>query len=196
MATYNNYDKSLGAQHLAQEFAKNTYEAARSNFFTFIVGKEINGIVSVDGKKTFNNAQDAIRLNVTEADIPYFSLNTITFTRGNEVVKLAGTPSWNSGSIQVDDIVGLDTKSILMAWQGKAYDVHTGKGGRAKDYKIDCTLIEYTQDYEQVRSWTLYGCWISSISESGFNKSSGDSSPRSLQIKIEYDRAIMETPDE
>jgi hypothetical protein len=37
------------------------------------------------------------------------------YKRGNEVVNFAGVPSWEDGEIVVDDVVGLDTKSILMA---------------------------------------------------------------------------------
>jgi hypothetical protein len=89
----------------------------------------------------------------------------------------------------VDDVVGMDTKSILMAWQALAYNVYTRKGGRMKDYKKTCTLIEYTQDFEQVRSWTLYGCWISDITEEDFNKE--QDGKRQITAKIEYDRAEM-----
>ena len=79
-----------------------------------------------------------------------------------------------------------------MAWLQLAYNVHTRKGGRMKDYKKTCTLIEYTQDYEQVRSWTLHGCWISNIDEEGFDKE-GDGK-RQISATIQYDRAEMNLP--
>ena len=58
-----------------------------------------------------------------------------------------------------------------------------------KDYKKNCTLIEYTQDYEQVRSWTLYGCWISGLDEDGFDRE--NDGKRAITATIEYDRAVM-----
>ena len=76
-----------------------------------------------------------------------------------------------------------------MAWQALAYNVYTRKGGRMKDYKKNATLIEYTQDFEQIRSWTLYGCWISNISESEFDKESDGK--RQITATIQYDRAEM-----
>ncbi len=195
----NNYDPSLTAQHISTNLAN--YEAARSGFFTFIVD-DIDGIIKAsykgDREKAGENdriphAQEYLKLNVTQASVPHFSLGVLEYRRGNEQVKFAGVPTFDAGTIAVDDVVGLDTKSILMAWHSLAYDVHTRKGGRMKDYKKTCTLCEYTQDYELIRSWTLYGCWISDLSESEFNKESDDK--RSISATIQYDRAEMELPE-
>ena len=93
--------------------------------------------------------------------------------------------------IKLDDILGLETKNILIAWKGLAYNTKTRKGGRMADYKKTATLCEYTQDYELIRSWTLYGCWISKISEDNFNKASGNDDKRSLSATLQYDRAEM-----
>ena len=78
-----------------------------------------------------------------------------------------------------------------MAGKGLAYNTKTRKGGRMADYKKTATLCEYTQDYELIRSWTLYGCWISKISEDNFNKASGNDDKRSLSATLQYDRAEM-----
>ena len=86
----------------------------------------------------------------------------------------------------------MDTKSILMAWQALTYNVYTRKGGRMKDYKKNATLIEYTQDFEQVRSWTLYGCWISKITEGEFDKE--NDGKRQITAELQYDRAEMDLP--
>ena len=194
----NNYDASLAAQHISSNLAN--YEAARSGFFTFIVD-DIDGIIKASykgdkekaaAKDRLLNAQEYLKLNVTQASVPHFSLEPLQYRRGNEVVKFAGVPTFEAGSISVDDVVGLDTKSILMAWQALAYDIHTRKGGRMKDYKKTCTLVEYTQDYEEVRSWTLYGCWISELSEENFDKANDDK--RSISVTIQYDRAEMNLP--
>lgn len=195
-----NYDPSLGAQHISANLA--SYEAARSNFFVLIVDG-INDIVkaSYSGdpddapeEERIPKAQEILKLNVTAASIPHFSLQSVQYKRGNEVVQFAGTPSWDNGSITVDDIVGLDTKSILMAWQALAYNVHTGLGGLMKDYKKTCTLAEYTQAGELIRTWDIYGCWISDISDDDLNKESGGDK-RSLKATIIFDRAIMRLPD-
>lgn len=186
---------SLSAQHISANLA--SYEAARTGFFSLIVD-DIDNIVSAafSGERdaaTDNDkiarAQETLKLNVVKAPVPHFTLQALEYKRGNDTVKFAGVPEFQSGNITVDDVVGLDTKSILMAWQALAYNVYTRKGGRMKDYKKNCTLIEYTQDFEQIRSWTLYGCWISDISEGEFDKE--NDGKRQIQAKLEYDRAEM-----
>ena len=194
--------KDLSAAHISTNLAN--YEAARSGFFSLIVDN-INNIIKatytggetnpskVPASDKIAQAQEILKLNVVKAKVPHFSLNALEYRRGNDVVKFAGVPTFEAGSIVVDDVVGMDTKSIVMAWQGLAYNVHTRKGGRMKDYKKDCTLIEYTQDFEQIRSWKLYGCWVREISEGDFDKeSSGDK--RQITATIEYDRAEMILP--
>lgn len=194
--------QGLDAQHISTNLAN--YEAARSGFFTFIVNTaDFNNIVraSYNGDPEnaqgitdrIPNAEEYLRLNVVKATVPHFSLEKLQYRRGNDYVTFAGTPSWESGSITVDDVVGIDTKSIVMAWQALAYNVYTRKGGRMKDYKKDCVLVEYTQDYVEVRRWNLYGCWISDISEDGFDKESDGK--RQLTATIQYDRAEMVMPE-
>jgi hypothetical protein len=186
---------SLSAAHISANLA--AHEAARTGFFSLIVD-DIDNIINAaysgnredaaDSDK-IARAQETLKLHVISAPVPHFNLEVLKYKRGNDTVTFAGTPDYQSGSIKVDDVVGLDTKSILMAWQALAYNVYTRKGGRMKDYKKNATLIEYTQDFEQVRSWTLYGCWVSEVSEDEFNKESDGK--RQITAKIEYDRAEM-----
>jgi hypothetical protein len=186
---------SLSAQHISTNLAN--YEAARTGFFSLIVD-DIDNIVkaSYSGDReaaTANDkiarAQEILKLNVVKAPVPNFTIKPLEYKRGNDTVKFAGTPDYKTGSIVVDDVVGMDTKSILLAWQGLAYNVYTRKGGRMKDYKKNCTLIEYTQDFEQVRSWTMYGCWISGITEGDFDKE--NDGKRQITAEIQYDRAEL-----
>lgn len=187
------YDKSLTAEHISSNLQN--YEAARSGFFTLIVDDLDNILKSTyignaaDAQDTdrIANAQEILKLNVTASSVPQFTIQTQQYTRGNEVVKFAGKPQWSNTSITVDDVVGLNTKEILLSWKALAYNTHTRKGGRMKDYKKTCTLVEYTQDYEPIRSWTLYGCFVTAVNDSEFNKESDNK--RSLTATIEYDRA-------
>lgn len=187
------YDKSLTAEHISSNLQN--YEAARSGFFTLIVDDLDNILKSTyigneaDAQDTdrIANAQEILKLNVTASSVPQFTINVQRYERGNETVKFAGKPQWNNTSITVDDVVGLNTKEILLSWKALAYNTHTRKGGRMSNYKKTCTLVEYTQDYEPIRSWTLYGCFVTAVNDSEFNKASDDK--RSLTATIEYDRA-------
>lgn len=199
MATNNAYDGGLSAKHISTNLAN--YEAARTGFFSLIVD-DIDNIVratfsgdrdSATENDKISKAQELLKLNVTKAPVPHFSTSVLEYKRGNDTVKFAGVPEFNSGDITIDDIVGVDTKAIIMAWQALAYNVYTRKGGRMADYKKTCTLIEYTQDFEQVRSWTLYGCWISSVSEGDFDKE--NDGKRQITATLQYDRAEMNMND-
>ena len=78
-----------------------------------------------------------------------------------------------------------------MAWQNLSYNVITEKVGLVQDYKKNCTLIEYSPDYQVVRSWTLYGCWISGLSEDDFDSDNGNSA-RKVSATIQYDHAKLD----
>lgn len=194
-------DQSLNTLHISENLA--AYEAARNSFFVFYVDPTQltnlyspdfdpdSGEAKVEDGTLFDGqmASDAIRLNVVKSSVPNFTIEPLEYRRGNDVVKFAGVPTFSAGSITVDDVVGLRTKDMLYAWQYLAYNPITRKGGRMKDYKKTCTLIEYTQDYEQIRYWTLYGCFITSIDEDGFDRE--NDGKRQLTVSISYDRAIM-----
>lgn len=199
--TTTNWDEALSTRHISADLG--SYEAARTGFFTFIVN-DLDNIVKAtvakndavenfSGNDVIPKAGEYLRLNVTKAKIPHFSVEVLKYRRGNDEVKFAGVPTFDEGSIEVDDVVGLDTKSILAAWQALTYDVKSRKGGRMRDYKKDCTLIEYTQDYEQIRSWTLYGCFPSDFTEDDFDKE--NDGMRKISMTIQYDRAEMEMPE-
>ena len=196
-------NNEVSTRHISSNLQQ--YEAARSGFFTLLVdfSKASDGISAVetglvkanqgageaDIVATDAKAQEILKLNIVSAPVPHFSVKVEEFKRGNDTVRFAGTPTFEAGSIKVDDFVGAKAKDLLMSWQGLTYNVHTRKGGRMKDYKKNAILIEYTQDFEEVRSWTLYGCWISKISESEFDRS--NDGMRQITADIQYDYAYL-----
>lgn len=197
-----NFGNELNTKHISSNLAN--YEAARNAFFTLNVDFRIPGTETVNllkpdytghpAQATENDyikeAAEGLKLNVTKAPVPHFSVGTEEYRRGNDVVKFATVPTWDSGSIEVDDVVGIRTKDILMSWQYLAYNPNTRLGGRMRDYKKTCTLMEYTQDYELIRTWTLEGCFITKLSESDFDRE--NDGKRKITVEISYDRATIE----
>lgn len=207
----------LGTYHISSE--PQNFESARSNFFTLIVD-DLDDLIYPQFSYTGENAAneyitrsnalkadrsgpDIIKLSVNKMFVPHFNLNVIEVRRGNSVVKFTDTPTWDAGTIELQDFVGLETKNVLMAWQALAYDVNSDTQGRAGDwtdaqgithkgYKRKCTLTEYSPDFEPIRSWELIGCWISNIGESPFDVEA--TGARSLSITLQYDRAVMKMP--
>ena len=189
-------DNTYGTYHLADNPA--LYDPMRNNTFEFVVtGLDKLLRVGADGSEEnayITNAQEVLRLSIDSASIPMFTQEVIPVKRGNSTIKFAGTPSFASGSLVVNDWIGADSKSALMAWQNLSYNVKTDRVGNAADYKKDCWLIEYTPDYtKQVRQWQLKGCFISGLSEDADSMSSDGK--RTISATIEYDRAIMSLPD-
>jgi hypothetical protein len=199
-------DQSLNTLHISNNL--HDYEAARNSFFVFYVDpSQLTNLTRPDfnsATATANTndgtlydgqiASDALRLNVVKASVPSFTVATHEYRRGNDVVKFAGVPTFKDGSITIDDVVGLRVKDMLYAWQYLAYNPVTRMGGRMADYKKTCTLIEYTQDYEQIRYWTLEGCFVTGIDEGEFDRT--NDGKRQLTVAISYDSATMNPHDE
>lgn len=195
-----NFDNSLNTKHISTNLAN--YEAARTAFFTLEVDfKDADGNVKLlkpdftgdpaNASETdyIQNAEEILKLNVIKAPVPHFSVETGEYRRGNDVVKFATVPTWEAGNIEIDDVVGLRTKDILMAWLYLTYNPNTRLGGRMKDYKKICTLVEYTQDYEPIRAWTLEGCFITKLDEGEFDRE--NDGKRKITASISYDRATV-----
>ena len=194
------FDESLNTRHISTNLAN--YESGRTGFFTLIID-DLSNLYSPNYTGEIDAATDAdvipmaaevLKLNVIKCPVPHFEVSTNTYRRGNDVVHFAGVPTWNGGTIVVDDIVGLDTKSILMAWLYKAYNPHTRKGGRMVDYKKHATLCEYTQDYELIRSWDIEGMFITKLSEDNFDRE--NDGKRQISADFVFDRAIVKLPEE
>lgn len=186
----------IGSYHLADN--PELYEVQRENNFEFIVTGIDNilrvGAEEADDNAYIKNASQTLRYSVVQASIPMFSQEPITISRGNSVMKAAGKPSFTDGSLVVNDFIGADTKSSLMAWQNLSYNVKTERVGNMADYKKTCYLCEYTPDYKLVRTWKMVGCWVSGLSEEAFNMEG--SGKKTITATITFDKAFMELPDE
>ena len=189
-----NINDGLSAYHLGS--THRAYQPAKKNFFEFIV-EDLTSLLKPGVEKELaqeadyiTDGQEVIRLTVNKAPVPHYELNEIEIRKGNSSVWYAGTPTFSEGTLEVDDMIGANSKAVLEAWQNLAYNVLTDQGGRAMNYKKNCTLIEYTSDHVKVRSWKLIGCWIKGISENDYDKESDDL--QRVQATIRYDRDILE----
>jgi hypothetical protein len=185
----------MGTYHMAAN--TNLYEIQRTNNFEFIVtdidGIQRAGMIGGEANGSIENAQEIIRMAVAESSVPFFSQNPIEVKRGNSTMKFAGVPSFEAGTIKVNDYIGASAKEVLLAWQALSYNVVTEKVGLASDYKKDCYLVEYTPDYQKVRQWKMHGCWISKLSGANFTSDNNDK--MQIDVTIEYDKAELDTSE-
>lgn len=194
--------ENISAHYLADAVKngnKRLFELARSNNFRFYV-EGLSGVLRAGyGGQESNaylpdNADEVLEFSVKSVSLPKFSQEIIRLRRGNAEMTAAGVPTFDPGTLIIDDFIGADGKSILMAWQNLSYNVNTQMVGYMTDYKRDCTLIEYDPNYKIVRTWKLYGCWISDLSQTEFDHDNGDK--RQITATIAYDWAKMEMPNE
>ena len=187
-------EAKISSYHLADDPA--LYEPSRNHAFQFVLNSKLNTLLAAGVFKKaaadddyFNDVVEVIKISVSEASVPHFDLEVVSIKRGNSTVKYAGAPSWGEGSLKLDDFVGARTKDILMAWNALVYDSAADVVHLANNYKFDCTLIEWNGAFsKKIRSWTLKGCWLKSISEGNFTHA--DNGLRSIDATIVYDRAI------
>ena len=182
-------NEQIGAYHLGAN--PKIYEIQRNNTFEFIVtdidGIQKAGTVVTESNAYINNAQEMLRISLTSAPIPHYTQEPVLIKRGNSTIKYAGVPTFDGGTITFNDYIGAQIKDILVAWQNLSYNTTTEKVGSldVTNYKKDCYLIEYTPDFRPIRTWKLYGCWVSGISEDPY--SSEDGGKHSVSCTIQYD---------
>lgn len=178
----------IGTYHLANN--PNIYEIQRTNNFEFVVS-DIDGILRAGTtNSTYANAQEVIRMSVVSCPIPHFNQGVISVQRGNTILKYAGVPTFDAGTLVLNDYIGADTAGVLEAWQNLSYNVTTEKVGLASDYKKDCYLIEYSPDYQPVRRWIMRGCWVSGLQEDDMNNENNNK--KTIRATIQYDRAELD----
>lgn len=182
----------FGTYHLSD--LPEEYEIARGNDFEFIVTGVDNilraGADEEDDNAYFANTQEVLYFSVVSASIPNFSQEVITVNRGNSTMKFAGKPTFQDGTLVVNDYIGADTKSALMAWQRLSGDIKNDTVGLASEYKKTCYLIERDPSFNPVRTWKLINCWVSAISENDY--SYDDTGKKTISATITFDRAIPE----
>lgn len=185
------------AYHMADD--PRFYEPQRLNNFEIIItgldnltkaGMEATDSDAALGSGSSSTIQEALRLSVKSTSVPKFSISPITVKRGNSSIKYSNVAEFGSGSLVINDFIGLEAREALYAWQQLAYNTLTQKVGVAQDYKKTCYLQEYTPDTQLVRTWKMVGCWVSDIDDGTF--SYDDSGVHTCSATLQYDYAVID----
>ena len=189
-------ETNYGVYHLADNPAQ--YQPVRTNNYRCIC-HGLEELVRVGGDENnrndyLENAQEVIDFSVVSFDAPNFTQDEIQIRRGNSTVYFAGTARFNTSNLVINDFVGADGKSILQAWQALSYDVVNDIINPSTKYKKDMLILEYTPDNVLIKVWELKGCWVTSLTETGY--SSESPAKKTVTATIRYDRAIPRKPDE
>lgn len=186
---------TFGTYHLADNPLE--FQPVRKNNFRFIV-TGLDNLIKVgenpDEEASYiRGSQDIIDFSVVSFKPPHFKQDEIEIKRGNSRVYYAGVPQFETGDLVINDFVGADGKSVLLAWQALSYNVFDDTIPSSDQYKKNATVLEYLPDNTLVRYWELKGCWVSAISEDDWDNDSGDH--KKVTATIRYDRAIPHLPD-
>ena len=190
-STIHEQGDKIGTYYLADN--PKYFEPQRGNSFTFYVSGLSNKLNIPNNEYAQANADDVIKLSCKSGPVPHFEIDKLTINRGNSQMHFAGKPTFKDGNLVLHDYIGAGTKDVLLAWQRKAYDVQTEKIGLASDYKMDAYMLEYTPEYQLVRTWVIKGCWIRGISEADYDYDTADT--KTLEANIVYDKAYVDTSD-
>lgn len=187
---------TAGTYHLSNN--PQAYQPVRTNNFRFLV-QGLDNLLRVGGNEDnkndyITNAQEVIEYSVISFDAPHFKQTPLEVRRGNSKVYYAGVPEFSAGQLKINDFAGANGKSVLEAWQNLSYDVYNDTVATSDKYKIDAIVLEYLPDDTLVRYWELKGCWVSGLSEDGWDNN--NSSIKAVTATIQYDRAIPHWPDE
>lgn len=185
----------FGVWHIVDN-AKN-FQPVRTNNYRFIV-QGLEELVRVGGDSSneddvIKNAQEVLDFSVIKFDAPHFTQEEIEIKRGNSKAYYAGLPSFEAGTLEINDFAGADGKSILEAWQNLSYNIIDDTIPSSDKYKVNATVLEYLPDNTLLRYWELQGCWVKGISETGYDSESGNK--KTVSATIRYDRAIPHRPE-
>lgn len=176
-------ENKYGSYHMIDN---SNFEPQRTNNFEV----QIIDLDTLDhAGKTFSGISSSIKLAVDKHSIPKFTVSVLKIKRGNTQVKYAGTPEYGSGSMTLNDYIGLEVAGKIAAWQNLVYDPETEEVGLATSYKKRIILREMSPSYEIIRKWEIIGAFPTSVDLGDFNNS--DNSVRKITVALEYDYARL-----
>ena len=176
----NDWTTYSGATHFANDV---NYEVQRTNHFEIVIDLSAIGLD--------DDYDDTIRLCCTAASIPNIRVNPQQLRHGNETINVAGSPSWDSSSISVYDVIGKDMAALLQNWFWRIFDPEKHVMGLVVNYKTTATIYQYSPDASVVRAWRLFGVFPTSLNF-GSPSADGSGSPVTISMDLAVDKAIEE----
>lgn len=176
-------DRYSGASHFAND---SNYEVQRGNHYEIAI--DLNNL-----KPAFDSTYaEAIRLCCTSAPVPDISIQPQPLRHGNELVNVAGSPSWGQMNIGVYDTIGRDMAYLLQEWFWRIFNPQTHTMGLVSSYKTSATLYLYSPDASTFRRWICYGVFPTTLN---FGNYSADSqgSPITITMNLAVDRTELVT---
>lgn len=167
----------MNANHLAAMAGE--FEPQRTNHFQ----------ITFQGPTGINPADsDLIRLTMDAGFLPSESSNEIELAFLNEKRYVAGSVSFEAGSITLKDMVDRDTAGAIVRWRQKVYEPLSGAVGFAAVYKCEGRITLLSPTGLELRQWRIVGAWPQSVNYGTLDMGSDDNVK--IECSIRYDKAI------
>lgn len=141
--------------------------------------RKFRWIIDVDGIDAFTLKTGA-RPQITFEETVIDYINTKRY--------VAGKSSFSPLNITLHDPIAPSAAQKVMNWVRLAYEVITGRGGYAAQYKKDFSIKMLTPDGVVAEQWDIKGAWIQDTNFGELDFASSDNAEITLTIR--FDAAV------
>lgn len=177
------------AGHFANQAA---FEVQRTNHFEVVIHLDELEKLGIDSKGI-----EHIRMSTKSFTQPKVSAEQLELRHGNDIVKVAKSPTWDDLTLTVYDTIGVDQVNLLQQWFNMIFNPKTKLMGLAKDYKCTATLYMYSPDGDSMkRQWNLQGVWPKSFGQGNEFSFDGTGDGQTVSLELSVDRYWEQTIDD
>jgi hypothetical protein len=183
-------EQFAGVYGSAGHFATDpNFEVQRTNHFEVVLDlARLNLAVS--------DATEHLRLSTKSFTQPKVSSEAIELRHGNDIVKVAKSPSFDNLTLTVQDTLGRDQLHVVQSWFEKVFDRKTKLMGRVSAYKTDGILYMYSPDGAIVRKWILQGVWPLNYGQGNEFSFDNNGDAQTISMELSVDRYWEEGPED
>jgi len=131
--------------------------------------------------------EDLCPLNVVSFPMANWSVAPVEKHHMNVRTKFAGKPNYDTFDLIVHDTIDPDAATRVYEWYTQVFDPDTGAMGLTSDYKCGGTVTQFDVTGAEVRTWTLYGVWPTTVNfGEGNYEVEGDPVQITLTLSVDY----------
>lgn len=175
----------------ASHFASNShnFEVQRTNHFEVVldldkleIGGGQSGVLS-----------EHIRMSVKSISAPKITAEQLELRHGNDVVKVAKSPTFDDLTLTLHDTIGRDQLDVMQMWFNRVFSRENKLMGLVSDYKTTGTLYMYSPDCSLIRKWNLEGIWPKSFGTGSDFSFDGTGDGQTVNVELSVDRYWEDT---
>ena len=131
--------------------------------------------------------QDLCPLNVVSFPMANWTVSQKEKHHMNVITKYAGKGNFDTFDLIVHDTIDPDAGRVVHDWYKEVFDPDTGLMGFTTDYKTGGTVTQFDVKGNEVRNWTLYGVWPTTVNfGEGNYEVDGEPIQITLSLSVDY----------